>query len=224
MFQMDIVICNFRAEETAGEPPQNQQRNVGYRALQFRPGDAVQITVFPDTSNFLHNIFPIDGKGYIFLPIVGRVQISAMNETEFLNYLNQNYTQYLRGPNNIQARPMIRASLLGGFARPDLYYIDPNLSLWDLVKLGGGPLREDGLKEMRWERNRETVESNLIPLYQSSNSLSEIGFRSGDQIWTPTPDLPSFWDNFVSYIVPLGTLALTFYTVWYTTQFTARLR
>jgi protein involved in polysaccharide export with SLBB domain len=203
-----------------GEPPQ-QRSSVSFNRQTFKAGDAVQISVYPDTSSFLHNVFPIDGDGYIFLPIVGKTKIVNMTEQEFIAFINDNFTQYLRTP-VVQVRPLIRASLLGGFIRPNLYYVDPDQTLWDLIHRAGGTLSEDGLKKMRWTRDNKTIGSNLISYYQSGKSLSQIGFRSGDQIWTPSPSQRNFWDNVVRYVLPVATLGISIYTVYLTTQLRLR--
>ena len=204
--------------ETPNPLPPQQRSNLSPLRQTFKAGDAVQIIVFPDTSSFLNNTFPIDGNGNIFLPIVGKTKIDNMSETEFIQFLSDNFTQYLRSP-QIQVRPLIRTSLLGGFARPSLYYIDPNQTVWDLVHLAGGTIAEDGLKKMKWSRDNKTIESNLIPYYQSNKSLYQLGFRSGDQIWTPIPtERVSFWEGFVRYFIPIAGLGVTAFTIWYTTQ------
>jgi hypothetical protein len=94
--------------------------------------------------------------------------------------------------------------------------------LWDLVHRAGGTLSEDGLKKMRWTRDNKTIGSNLISYYQSGKSLSQIGFRSGDQIWTPSPSERNFWDNVVRYVLPVATLGISIYTVYLTTQLRTR--
>lgn len=215
-FFSSYSIRELRADFPESRPLQQERKVQIYDSI-FKPGDAIQISVFPDTSSFLHNIFPIDGKGFVFLPIVGKTQVVAMSETEFINFLSKNFTQYLRTP-TIQVRPLIRVSVLGGFIRPSLYYVDPNSTLWDVIYRAGGTIREEGLKKMRWERNKKNIETDLIPYIQSGKSLAEIGFRSGDQIWTPTPGIPSFWDNLLRYGMPLISVGISAYTLYYTTQ------
>ena len=215
VFYFGSFHLELRAEAPPDQAPQTEGRTQ-FSNPYFKPGDAVEITVFPDTSSFLNNVFPIDGDGYVFLPVVGRTQVVAMSETEFINFLSKNFTPYLRTP-TIQVRPLIRASLLGGFTRPDLYYIDPNHTLWDLVHMAGGTLREDGLKKMKWERNQKEIESNLIAYYQSGKSLTDMGFRSGDQLWTKTPTDRNNLDRFLSYALPIASIGITIWSVYMTT-------
>ncbi len=193
--------------------PQSPQQ-MSYRSQTFQAGDAVQVSVYPDTSSFLHGIFTIDGNGEIYLPIKGKVKITDMSQIEFESYIKQNFMTYLRYP-EVQVRPLIRVSLLGGFARPGLYYVDPDYTIWDVVKMAGGPLREDGLKKMKWERNKSTIKDNLVPYYESGRGLDQIGFRSGDQIWTPTPRERTFWTIFRD-VAAIATTAATLYFTYVT--------
>ncbi|MEJ2637907.1 MAG: polysaccharide biosynthesis/export family protein [Calditrichia bacterium] len=197
-----------------------QSQRVNQNRQTFHAGDAVQISVFPDTTSFLNGTFPIDGAGDVTLPMRGKVKITNMNDKEFVQYLNENYSQYLRAP-NLQVRPLIRASLIGGFSTPGSYYIDRNATLWQLVRLGGGIVLENGLKRMRWERNNRSLQKNLVPLFESDKSLQEIGFRSGDQIWVPAERNRTFIDR-VSQIVPFITVGLSVYTFYLTYQINTR--
>jgi protein involved in polysaccharide export with SLBB domain len=161
--------------------------------------------------------YPIDGEGYVFLPITGRVKISTMNEEQFIQYLNSSFTQYFRIP-NIQIRRLIRISLLGGFNKPGLYYVDSNEALWYVIQLVGGTVDGKSLSELTWERNNEILNENLIPLLESGKSLHELGFKSGDQIWVERPDEPDILDKAVQIgtlltaTATLITIYLTFYT------------
>lgn len=182
----------------------------------FVPGDAVSISTYPDTSFFLNGIFPVDDRGYVELPILGKTRITQMTQEQFQNFLLENYRDYLRFP-NIQVKPMIRLSVLGGVLHPGLYYFDQDFSLWEVLHMVGGTLDEDGLKHMRWKRDRKTVEDDLIPYLQSGVALKNIRFRSGDQIWVRSPNKPGFLQRTRSYL-SLITAATSFLTLYITYQ------
>ena len=207
-----------RGKETAFSPDSPPQKGIQSRRV-FIPGDAVKISTFPDTASFLNNVFPIDDQGYVELPIRGKVRISNMSTEEFVRYIKQNFRDYLRYP-NVQVKPLIRVSVLGGVATPGLYFYDPDHSLWGLIKICGGPLNEDGLEDMRWKRDGKDVKKNLIPILQSGASLRSIGFKSGDQIWVKSPGRPGFIEKLgrISTIVGLGT---SMFALYFTYQFTA---
>ncbi|NOX36472.1 MAG: hypothetical protein GXO78_02965 [Calditrichaeota bacterium] len=188
----------------------------------FVPGDAVEISVFPDTTSFLNQVFPIDDRGYIDLPIIGKVKITDMSKQEFIEFIQENFKDYLRYP-YIVVRPMIRISVLGGVPRPGFYYVDPDMTLWEVMHRVGGTLDEEGLKEMRWERDRKIIQKDLIPYLQKGTSLRTMGFRSGDQIWVKTPGKPGLMDKILRYM-PVVTMFTTLFTLYYTYQRTILIR
>jgi Polysaccharide biosynthesis/export protein len=165
-----------------------------------KPGEAIRIYAFPDTSSFVNGFYPVDGRGRIYLPIIGKMNVSGMSEKTLLDTLKAQFINYLKYP-NLQVRRLVRISLLGGFQRPGLYYIDPDYSLWDAVNQTGGTVRDDGLLQMRWERDRKIVTRDIIPFYQSGRPLSSIGFRSGDQFCTPGEPKNSWWNAIVRDVV-----------------------
>jgi len=180
-----------------------------------KPGEAIRISAYPDTGAFVSGFYTIDGEGRIYLPLIGKMNVSSMSEKAFLDSLKAVYINYLRYP-NLQVRHLIRISLLGGYQRPGLYYIDPDNSIWDAVYLTGGTTREDGLKRMKWERDRRIVAEDIIPYYQSGQSLRSIGFKSGDQLWTPVDPKRSWWevairDVFLSQVFPIVTTSASLY-------------
>jgi protein involved in polysaccharide export with SLBB domain len=194
--------------------PSQQRSNVSYNRQTFQAGDAIQISVYPDTASFLHGTFPIDGEGFISLPIKGKVKISNMSESNFIEYLNENFSQYIKTP-TIQVRPLVRASLIGGFTTPGLYYVDYNSTLWQLIQKGHGIAHEDGLKKMKWQRNDKTIQKNIIPYFESGKSLREIGFHSGDQLIVPVPDTRSFLEKAAMFL-PFISTVLAGYTLYLT--------
>ncbi len=183
--------------------------------LPFKTGDAIQIQTYPDTTSFLHNkIFSIDDQGCVKLPIVNRVNVSKMTTEEIILYIKDTYKSYIRS-SNITVNPMIRISLLGGFAHAGLYYVDVNSSLWDVIRLGGGPLMEDGVYNMKWERNGNKVKDDLTKYFESGISLKRMGVQSGDLISTPRPDAHTFWDtinNFMPFVTLATTISLAYLT------------
>lgn len=197
-------------------PPQPQNQSLPGRT--FIAGDAVAISTMPDSLSFLNNIFPIDDRGFVELPIYGKAKITHMTVEEFENFIRENFKDYLRFP-DIKAKPMIRLSVLGGVARPGLFYFDANHSLWEVMYEVGGPLNEDGLKQMRWERSGKTVEGNLVPHIQTGISLRDLGFRTGDQIWVRSPQRPGFAEkargylSFVAAAASIVTVYITYYAL-----------
>ncbi len=215
------LTAKFTANDSATQKPLPQITGIPESLSSsvqegfIKPGEAIRIYAFPDTGSFINGFYPVDGEGKIYLPIIGKMTVLGMSEKSFLDTLKTQYISYLRYP-NLQVRHSIRISLLGGFQRPGLYYIDPDYSLWDAVYLAGGTTREDGLKRMQWERDRLPVTGDIIPYYQSGQSLRSIGFKSGDQLWTPVEPKRRWWDVAVrdvllSQIFPIVTTTASIY-------------
>jgi protein involved in polysaccharide export with SLBB domain len=235
------VLCNSagyaQSLESAAQPPSLALENSAVRPRPeswrseeplsasvprpFAKGDAVRIAVFQDSLHFVNGIYHIDDDGCVFLPIVGKIKIDTMPERNLTSYLNSAYLQFLRYP-TIQVQPLIRISLLGGFAKPGLFYVSPSASLWDAVAMAGGPAREDGIKKITWERDGKTVNNDLLQSIESGVSLKTMGIRSGDQFWVTHVSVRDGWEIFTTGVLPIlsvsVTAAATTATVYYLFQ------
>ena len=182
----------------------------------FKPGDGILISTFPDTTSFLNNTFSIDDMGFVDFPSVGKVSISALTSEELDSFIKENFQQYIRTP-NVSIKPMMRISLIGGFTTPGLYYIDHSTSMWDAVRLGGGLTLETGLEEMVWERDGDEVVDNIIPYFEKGVYLKNMGFKSVDQLITPTALDPTLEES-IGFFMGLATFATSLYMAYLTYQ------
>ena len=174
----------------------------------FQAGDALKITVFPDTAAFPSGIYRIDSDGYVDLPLIGFLHVAGLHIDTLQRLLNEKYVKFLPQP-NLTVRPLVRISLLGGFNQPGLYWIDPRASLWSTVKQAGGTQREDGIAKIRWERDSGIVSKNIQPLFQSGKSLYTLEFKSGDQLCVTPRPLQTSWEKFSTNILPIASLILS---------------
>jgi protein involved in polysaccharide export with SLBB domain len=176
--------------------------------LPFLAGDALQITVFPDSTSIPSGIYPIDGNGYIDLPVIGYLKVTGMSTTVLADTLRATFAEFLRYP-FIKIRPLTRITFMGGFRRPGDYWIDPHSSLWQAVQMAGNTTRSDGLKKMKWERDKKFVSENLLPFFQSGQSLYQIGFRSGDQMFVTHRGERTGWEVFRVEVLPMLTFTMS---------------
>ncbi|NLE02236.1 MAG: hypothetical protein GX640_20430 [Fibrobacter sp.] len=206
LFIVSLILLAGCASESVQINPQAAAQSTG---SQFIAGDGVKIVLPLDSLSFLNGIYPIDDNGNIVLPIVGQYKITAVGALEFSSYLKKTFEQYLHYP-EVQVTPLIRVSLLGGFNRSGMYYVEPERSMRDLISMAGGTLHERGLKKMRWERDRKIMSKDLIPFLESGKSLRMIGFQSGDQIWTPSENR-NFRETLVREVLPFATFFMSLY-------------
>jgi protein involved in polysaccharide export with SLBB domain len=204
-----VLITLVGAEENASTFG-NVERfdSSGVRPCPFIPGDAIKVSVFPDTNLFPSGVYLIDGEGYVDLPVLGYLKITSMSVVDLTELLKKSYMPFIRYP-YIVVRPLLRISLFGGFARPGLYYVDPHVTLWDAVRLGGTTVRKDGLNKMVWERDHSIIQKDVVPYFQSQKSLYQIGFQSGDRLSvTNKPELTK-WEMFRTDILPFLSIVLS---------------
>ncbi len=177
----------------------------------FRPGDGLQIRVYPDSAAFMNGIFHVDDSGFCDLPVLGPINVRNRTPQEVETVLKEDYIDYLPHP-NVQVRPLMRIALLGGFFEPGLYYVQPSASLWDAVQLAGGPEREDGFDKMRWRRGGSVMERDVVTMLQSGTSLYKLGIQSGDQLTVIAAPKRRFWDILTEDVLPVLSFSLSLVT------------
>jgi protein involved in polysaccharide export with SLBB domain len=218
-----IPVYSQNAEPgTLPVPPAGQTAKSGFvpaqlndQAVKFQPGDALKVTVFPDSTGFPNGLYRIDSDGNVDFPLIGVVRIVNFTPGEIQTILNEKYVKFLPQP-NITVKPLLRISLLGGFYRPGLYWIDPRESIWNAVERAGGTQREDGIKKIRWERDTGIVTKDIVAYYQSGKSLYAIGFKSGDQLSVTSKPRQNFRDIFREDIVPVFSIISTVASIYIT--------
>jgi len=220
-FTLASVLAASSDENTAALPMADDQKNntninIQYADKPFVAGDGILIDAFPDTASFLNRSFPIDYNGMVDFPLIGKVKVTDMTIEQLETFIKTQFKSYLRYP-NIKVKPVIRVSILGGVSRPGLYYVDYQNSLWEVIRMAGGTTLESGLKELHWERNRDEVTGDLIPYIQKGISLKDMGFRSGDQLWTPLVPPQTFFQFTTANILPLASFitSLLFFYITY---------
>ena len=174
---------------------------------KFQSGDAVSISTSPDTG-FPNGIYIINEYGCLDLPIAGLVNITKTQKDSFDLIIKDTYIGYIKGP-YLKTNRLMRISMLGGFAKPGLYWIRPEATLWNAVYMAGGPVREDGIKKMQWERDGKFVKKGLASDFQSGKTLDQLGFESGDQISVTARQKLTGWEIFLRDVIPVLSLTIT---------------
>ncbi len=196
------------------EPPASiQVQNADSKRMSepgrsFESGDALRVRVFPDTNSFVNGIYPIDGNGDVDFPIIGKVRVINKAPDSLVSMLKEAYITYLRYP-NVQVSPLMRLAFVGGFYKPGLYYVAPTSTLFQSMVAAGGTQREDGVLQMRLERDRKVIKSNLVADFQSGQSVVELGYRSGDQICVIQRPIETSWEKVRNNLIPVLSFALS---------------
>jgi protein involved in polysaccharide export with SLBB domain len=178
------------------------------------PGDAIRIKAYPDTASFISGTYTVFDSGCVVLPIVGVTQITKLSIGALTKQLTNTYAKYLAYP-TMQIEPLIHLSMFGGFLRPGMYLVNPLYPFANALSASGGPVRDDGLKLLRWERHGKVLAQNLTQTFEDSKSLWALGFKSGDQVCVTMrakDDMLSIVSFIISTVVASGTLYIAYET------------
>lgn len=193
-------------------PGKTMQNETGtkesFEKYPFHCGDALAISISPDSALFLTGQYPIDDDGCIDMPIVGRKPVTSMTQEELANYIKNTYLQYLHFP-SVRVQPLIRLELMGGFQRPGFYYFSPHTSFWEVFRTAGAPIREDGIEKLKINRAGATIDFDPVLSVQNTKSLRQMGILSGDQIRVTVQPLKTTWETFKDDVLPIISLTLT---------------
>jgi hypothetical protein len=213
-----IVIAPLEASSGIGLKFDNIAKNAQKTAgsSPFLPGEGIFVDTFPDTSFVLNGNFAIDQEGMVEFPMIGKIKVTDLSQRELEEFLKSQFSNFMKYP-MVRVKPVMRISILGGVKKPGLFYVDGSNSLWEIIQMAGGPTFEDGFDNMVWERDHSKISSDLIPYLEKSTSLNSMGFKSGDQIWTPVKQ-ESFWTFFAQSLLPLMSFVTTLVLFYYTYQ------
>ena len=179
-------------------------------------GDAIYIDTEPDTTSFLHGIYKIDQLGRINLPIQGFLELRKFSENSLRSWLLDRYQNELKYQ-TLVLRPLIRIGMIGGFANPGFYYINPRASFWELMAISGGPVERKFLRKAVIIKGDKRYKIDLFKKIKAGESLMKIGLASGDIIEIPSPGEKTKWET-LRDIVAVTSIAATFLTVYFTYQ------
>jgi hypothetical protein len=131
-----------------------------------------------------------------------------MTQEELANYIKNTYLQYLHFP-SVRVQPLIRLELMGGFQRPGFYYFSPHTSFWEVFRMAGAPIREDGIEKLKINRAGAIIDFDPVLSVQNTKSLRQMGILSGDQIRVTVQPLKTTWEGFKDDVLPVISLALS---------------
>ena len=150
----------------------------------FQVGDRVLLEVEGDS--ILSDTFTVVAGPALRLPAIGEISLAGVPRNELQAHMTRELGKYLKDP-VVEARALIRVSVLGEVTRPGYYAVPVDLVLADALMLAGGATqsaRVERLSIMRgdaslWSGNRLQQE------IARGATLDELGMRAGDRIQVP---------------------------------------
>ena len=178
MMRLILVMILFLALPPMAEPVTAQEATPAVVGNQLEPGDMIRLRIWREEG--MSDEFRVDADGYVVLPRLGARQVTGKDPTTLRNELVAEYSRYLRSP-AIEVTFLRRILVGGAVQKPDVYYIDPTMTVRDVIVRAGGatPLgRTDRIELVRdGERLAVSLDQD-VPIVASP-------IRSGDQVYVP---------------------------------------
>ncbi len=105
----------------------------GLPASHLAAGDDVVVVVFQEKE--LSARVYVDGQNQIELPRIGTIGVASLTSDMLRDTVRSRYAAFLRDP-SVDVRALRRVTVNGSVLKPDVYYVDPSLTLRDVIDLG----------------------------------------------------------------------------------------
>jgi len=182
-------------------------------ATAFQVGDRILLHVEGDS--VLSDTFTVVAGPALRLPNVGEITLAGVRRGDLEAYLTRELGVYIKDP-VVQARALVRVSVVGQVTRPGYYAVPIDLVLADALMLAGGATKDARVDQLRVMRGSSSVWSGdkLQTAIARGATLEELGIRGGDRIQVPGQRDPESKWRVVGLIVTslataVGVVALT---------------
>ena len=154
------------------------------RAATFQVGDRILLHVEGDSA--LSDTFTVVAGPALRLPIIGEIALAGVRRTDLEAHLTRELGRYIKDP-VVQARALIRVSVVGEVIRPGFYAVPVDLVLPDALMLAGGATQSARVDRLRILRGNASLWSgtDLQAAIARGATLDELGIRAGDRIQVP---------------------------------------
>ena len=184
-----IVAAALLATAWQGVVPAEAQT----RATGFQVGDRIFLRVEGDSA--LTDTFTVVAGPALRLPNIGEISLAGVRRGDIEAHLSRELGRYINDP-VLQARALIRVSVVGEVMRPGFYAVPIDLVLADALMLAGGATKDAQVQRLQILRGNSSL-WNGTPLQTAiarGTTLDELGIRAGDRIQVPgKADSESKW-------------------------------
>ena len=157
----------------------------GHRILLFIAGDSA-----------LSDTFTVMSDQKLQLPNLPEISLAGILDSELQGYLATQLAKYIRNP-SIRVEAMLRVQVSGDVAKPGFYSIRTDTPVTDVVMNAGGPSPSAEMSKMELRRGSTTVvhRGGIQTAIQKELTMSDIGARSGDELYVPEKPGTSRWQK-----------------------------
>jgi protein involved in polysaccharide export with SLBB domain len=153
-------------------------------ATPFQAGDRVLLQVAGDSA--LSDTFTVVPGPALRLPDIGEISLAGVSRSDLEAHLTRELGRFLKDP-VLEARALIRVSVLGEVTNPGFYAVPIDLVLPDALMLAGGATQEARIDRLRILRGNSALWSggDLQAAIARGATLDQLGIRAGDRIEVP---------------------------------------
>lgn len=172
------VLALVMAAAGSVMPASGQQTGPPRGENHLEPGDMIRLRIWREEG--MSDEFRVDAEGYVVLPRLGARQVTGRDPAALRNELVSEYSRYLRNP-AIEVTFLRRILVGGAVQKPDVYYIDPTMTVRDVLAQAGGATPLGHTDRIELVRDGERIDARLnqdVPIIESR-------IRSGDQVYVP---------------------------------------
>lgn len=150
----------------------------------FQVGDRILLRVEGDSA--LSDTFTVVAGPALRLPDIGAISLAGVRRTDLELYLGKELSRYIKDP-VVQARALIRVSVVGEVTRPGFYAVPVDLVLPDALMLAGGATQSARVDHLRIMRGEAALwdGTRLQDAIAHGSTLDQLGVRAGDRIQVP---------------------------------------
>jgi protein involved in polysaccharide export with SLBB domain len=174
----------------------------------FQVGDRIFLHVEGDSA--LSDTFTVVAGPALRLPNIGEVSLAGVRRGDIEAHLTRELGRYINDA-VLQARALIRVSVVGEVTRPGYYAVPIDLVLTDALMLAGGTTKDARVDRLHILRGNASVWSGdaLQTAIARGATLDELGIRAGDRIQVPRKGDPESKWRIVGMIVTSLATAVT---------------
>ena len=126
--------------------------------------------------------------GYVYMPVLGRVEAAGLTVTEFETRVREHATQFVVNP-QVAVEILEHASqkffVLGNVRRPGTFPVDGDTTLLEALALAGGADEVGSLDEATVVRAGALLPINLGDLVKRGDVSRNVYMRGGDLVYVP---------------------------------------
>ena len=205
-----VLVGALVAVPAAGQDPASAPQALDTAARptgSLRQGDILQLKVYRDSE--LSGKYLIDARGEVQIPGLGTIRAAGLTPSQVSDRMVEAMrARGFRDP-ELAVAPQIRVSVLGEVRIPQLYSVDPGVSLIQLLTLAGGPSERADLQHTRVIRDGREFIIDLQSALTGS-AAGRVGLYSNDVVYIPKRGgLTRENATFILSIVSTGLTVLT---------------